>query len=325
MSQIDRDFEPYETENSTDGINFKWDLSLLSNESYCQDQCLGIRIRNQTAYIIFSRRSWQTRHDNTLELIKNVLKSHNIPDMDFVIYSGDIPPDHPYPWLTYNKKLRQNAILIPDFTFIRRSEAKLDDWVDLLQRLRNTSINHPFEDRHETALWRGHPVSKSFIGYHRELLVQISNKYPKEVDAKYVTFVGENQDLKHYIAAEDFCKSKFLIHTNGVSYSSRLKNIMACGSVIFVPQAPWIEYWYHLLENEKNVIFVASDFKDLLFKLQNMKENPSQAERIGNGAGKLVSDHLNMDAALCYWAAVLRRFKTPFCPFAAFFFFFCYF
>jgi len=297
-AQIDEDFAPLV--NAT----FTW------NVDKCKDQCLGLKIVANTVEQVFSRNPWQSRHENFLKLINQVLQVHSIPDIDLmIIHTGDIPTNQTYPFFCINRAADPICILCPDFTFVNRKEAKLEDsWHETLEHLKNASIQYKFETRNDTAIWRGNNLRAEYEGGHRAILVELSEEHPNELDAKFVNFKGQGDGLKHYMPITNFCRYKYLIHTNGISYSSRLKYLMACKSLVFFPKSEYREYWYHLLEDGHNIVSVTANFSDLIPKLQQAKRNDSHAAN--ENAGKLVEQYLNMDAVLCYWAVILRRYAN---------------
>lgn len=47
---------------------------------------------------------------------------------------------------------------------------------------------------------------------------------------------------------EDFCRHKYIVHTEGVSYSGRLQFHQLCESVILSPPIEWMQHTTHLIK-----------------------------------------------------------------------------
>ncbi len=46
---------------------------------------------------------------------------------------------------------------------------------------------------------------------------------------------------------EDFCRYKYVIHTEGVTYSGRLQFLQMCASVLLTPPMAWRQHTTHLV------------------------------------------------------------------------------
>lgn len=58
----------------------------------------------------------------------------------------------------------------------------------------------------------------------------------------------------------------FLVHTEGISYSSRLKHLLNCNSITIVHDLKFLEFFYKLLVADgpdQNYVAIRRDFFDL--------------------------------------------------------------
>lgn len=59
---------------------------------------------------------------------------------------------------------------------------------------------------------------------------------------------GENQNATNSLAIEDFCKYKYVLHTEGISYSGRFQFLQMCASVTLTPPIQWMQHTTHLVK-----------------------------------------------------------------------------
>src|SRR5690606_33988841 len=113
---------------------------------------------------------------------------------------------------------------------------------------------------------------------------------------------------------EEFCKYKFLIYTEGVTYSGRLRLFQHCRSVIITPKLQWMQFSSHLIKGEgedQNMVFVKDDWSDLEEKINYLLDNPEEAERIANNNVRIFRDrYLTPAAETCYWRKLFRAWES---------------
>nr|CAD79685.1 hypothetical protein [Neurospora crassa] len=59
---------------------------------------------------------------------------------------------------------------------------------------------------------------------------------------------GENKNATNSLAIEDFCKYKYVLHTEGISYSGRFQFLQMCASVTLTPPIQWMQHTTHLVK-----------------------------------------------------------------------------
>eukprot|EP00614_Pseudopedinella_elastica_P033387 CAMPEP_0172643142 /NCGR_PEP_ID=MMETSP1068-20121228/235591_1 /TAXON_ID=35684 /ORGANISM="Pseudopedinella elastica, Strain CCMP716" /LENGTH=518 /DNA_ID=CAMNT_0013457127 /DNA_START=38 /DNA_END=1594 /DNA_ORIENTATION=- len=94
----------------------------------------------------------------------------------------------------------------------------------------------------------------------------------------------------------------------GHSAAASLKYRLACGSLVFVVESPFVEFWYETLRHRENVIFVKADASDFLEQLEWVAGHEEQAEKIAAAGSRLVKSVLSEDSIDCYWALVFTRY-----------------
>ncbi|KAI0549918.1 hypothetical protein F4679DRAFT_231858 [Xylaria curta] len=58
---------------------------------------------------------------------------------------------------------------------------------------------------------------------------------------------GGERNATNALSIEDFCRYKYIIHTEGVTYSGRFQFHNLCASVVITPPVAWIQHLTHLL------------------------------------------------------------------------------
>ena len=114
-------------------------------------------------------------------------------------------------------------------------------------------------------------------------------------------------DLK---SMPEHCQYRFLAHTEGNSYSGRLKYLQNCRSVIFAPKMEWIQHYTPLMLNHgkhQNFMEVARDLSDLESAVLQLRKDEKKALRIANNNIKMFRErYLSPAAQACYWRALIR-------------------
>ncbi|KAG9238242.1 glycosyl transferase family 90-domain-containing protein [Amylocarpus encephaloides] len=199
------------------------------------------------------------------------------------------------------------------------------------------------------AIWRG-TVWFNGVGNNqlRPKLLEATKDKPW-ADVQNMKWVTNAVDAKNAINIEDFCKYKYIIYTEGVTYSGRLPYHLLCNSVIITPPLQFNMHTTHLLRplisaslpfspsftsntppgtnprwptaysaEKANIVFVEPDWRDLEQTIQYLEAHQDVAKGIaanqrrtfgGNGGGVL-----GEAAEVCYWRQLLRSWASVVTP-----------
>lgn len=104
------------------------------------------------------------------------------------------------------------------------------------------AVDGPISNKIPKLMWRGAVWTNPTL---RGALVQETEDKPwaDVSDFDWSTRSG-------HIATEDFCQFGFLAHTEGRSWSDRLKYLLNCRSVRVAHELEWSAHYYHLLKSE---------------------------------------------------------------------------
>ncbi len=107
------------------------------------------------------------------------------------------------------------------------------------------------------------------------------------------------------ISMPDHCRYKYAVHTEGTTWSGRLKYLLSCHSVVFIHHLSWYTHLYHLLipsGPEQNYVQAENDWSDLPVKIEDLIDNPAKAEMIADNAAATFRDlYFTPAAQTCYW------------------------
>lgn len=137
---------------------------------------------------------------------------------------------------------------------------------------------------------------------------------------------------------EDFCKYKYVLYTEGVTYSGRFQFLQMCESVLITPAISWMQHATHFVRpvfsntlkgmeggwtpsevvkrawpvswgvEEANAVFVKPDWSDLEDVVHWLEEHPREAEGIARRQRETFVDggYFSPAAEMCYWRALVR-------------------
>lgn len=144
-------------------------------------------------------------------------------------------------------------------------------------------------------------------------------------------------DKKNSLNIWDFCRYKYVVHTEGVTYSGRFQFLQMCNSVVLTPPISWMQHTTHLVRpvlsrdllgrdgerisagvkqawperykaEEANIVFVRSDWSDLEEVVEWLEEHPSVAEGIARRQREVFvgGGYFSQAAEMCYWRGLMR-------------------
>src|SRR5690606_39026967 len=136
-----------------------------------------------------------------------------IPDIDFMFLV------HDHPWSNTWSLARSdepNEIhdtwLMPDYAYWSWPEPKIGAYAEAREKLHDLDSPLSWADKESKAIWRGS------VKWNKEL----RGKMMEIAKDKPWSDIAELDWATNALKIEEFCKYKFLIYTEGVTYSGRL-------------------------------------------------------------------------------------------------------
>lgn len=152
---------------------------------------------------------------------------------------------------------------------------------------------------------------------------------------------GGERMASNSLPIEDFCRYKYVLHTEGVTYSGRFQFLQMCESVVITPPLGWMQHTTHLVKplfshslpssgrekwtpseatnrawptnygpesEEANIVFVAPDWSDLKETVVWLEAHPDVAAGIARRQRETFVEggYHSPAAETCYWRALIR-------------------
>ncbi|ORY68838.1 uncharacterized protein BCR38DRAFT_334890 [Pseudomassariella vexata] len=191
------------------------------------------------------------------------------------------------------------------------------------------------------AIWRGTTrFNNARAGRVRQTLLLTSSSKPW-ADIEALKWVTNGHNASNALAIEDFCRYKYIIQTEGITYSGRFQFHQLCASVVITPPLAWMQHTTHLVRpvfsssgfdggnprlapypapwvkeawpreyraEEANIVFVAPDWSDLEATIEWLEKHPQVAEGIARRQREMFHEagYLSPAAEMCYWRAAIR-------------------
>jgi len=159
----------------------------------------------------------------------------------------------------------------------------------------------PFSDKTKKALWRGQiNVGQKVSVVRSKLLEVVKDKSWSDVDQ-----IRWENGNKGVVAMEEHCSWQYLIHTEGNSWSGRLRNLVNCNSAIIIhTPLEYTAHFYSVLKSagpSQNYIAVKNDWSNLDEVMTHYLSHPAEAEKIAEEAKRTLRDRYMTPAAeACY-------------------------
>ncbi|KAH7089914.1 hypothetical protein FB567DRAFT_314679 [Paraphoma chrysanthemicola] len=260
-----------------------------------------------------------------------------LPNTYFAFTINDVPKNTSWGFARPNKKSGHggNTWIMPNFSGWTWAEPNLGCMDDILDRIAN--IERAFESdlarKDARVVWRGTPWFNP-LGHpnlRKDLLKATKGKHWADVAAL---------NTSNGLRIEDFCRYKYIVYTEGVTYSGRLPYHQACGSVLLMPPPEWLTTTAMLIKpiwaddllrefgvdggrrrredkgvssivtsyKNANAVYVDPDFSNLGSVVEFLDRYPQVANRIAKNQRDLVvgGRYLSMGAETCYWRALIR-------------------
>ncbi|KAH6891375.1 glycosyl transferase family 90-domain-containing protein [Thelonectria olida] len=196
----------------------------------------------------------------------------------------------------------------------------------------------PFHTKDPRPVWRGTVWFNNGAGRYprlrQDLLAAAGNTTWADVQKLHWETGAHN--ASNALRIEDFCQSRYIIHTDGVAYSGRLQFHQLCESVVLTPPLEWMQHTSHLIRpvcsstllgtkpyipssmnetwyqnhspTESNLVFVSPDWSDLEDTVRWLEEHQDIAAGIARRQREMFAQkgYLSPAADACYWRALIR-------------------
>ena len=285
------------------------------------------------------RRSWLKWLMTYVQVLQRLMETTpvgGIPDVEFVLQQGDHGPGdwnlaaannetrwkwgelRHLPLLRYCKSAETPEILIPYHHFWEHrmtatllEGASYPPWA---QRSNAVFSQHHAYDRlmnTATTVKRaadGGPFPSWARQSPREYLANTS----AWATSDGVDGIVNTSDLRinvEHLPMADWSRYKYIAHVDGVACSSKLEQVLAVGSLVFLEQSGYRSFFHRLLRPFQHYVpFWTHRPQELLDALAWARANDEAAERIGHEAQAFARTFLNKHALSCYFRLLFREY-----------------
>lgn len=250
--------------------------------------------------------------------LPNVVFLISLEDGLFWDYSqGEIPI------FAQSKEKGMCGILLPDFEALKEG-------YQVLKKKNLNSYTPAWKKKRSQLIWRGSTAQQGWRitmteenlpYFSRVTLCKLSHQYPSLIDARFTIFAqgGESiPSLQRYkgewVSYNDQMKYKYhlLIDGNVSSYTCSGWRFFS-NSVVFIPESPWIQWYYQALTPYVDYIPVAADLSDLIVKIEWAIDHDKEAKKIAEQARDFALNHLTLPHCLNYiYYAIWKYSMLPF-------------
>ncbi|KAI1885473.1 hypothetical protein AGOR_G00220560 [Albula goreensis] len=237
-----------------------------------------------------------------------------VPDVEFFVNLGDWPlekrkpPEKLHPIFSWCGSNDTRDIVMPTYDL---TESVLETMgrvsLDMMSVQANTGP--PWEQKNETAFWRGRDSRKE-----RLELVKLSRAQPHLLDAAFTNFFFFKHDealygpLVKHVSFFDFFKFKYQVNVDGTVAAYRLPYLLAADSVVLKQDSPYYEHFYSNLQPWHHYIPFRSDLSDLLDKIRWAREHDQEARKIAMAGQQYARANLMGDNIFCYYFRLFQEY-----------------
>ena len=203
--------------------------------------------------------------------------------------------------------------LMPDFGFWSWPETKVGSYGEVQRKaiaMEDTADNPTrkpwsWDSKEDKLLWRGAVMNLQV----REKFISITKDKPW-ADVKAIEWHNKESMSMDLKSMDQHCQYKYLAHTEGNSYSGRLKYLQNCRSVIVAHKMDWIQHYTPLMRAsgpDQNYVKVNRDFSNLESTMLALQQDDNKARLIAkNNVETFRERYLTPAAEVCYWRSLIR-------------------
>lgn len=135
-------------------------------------------------------------------------------------------------------------------------------------------------------------------------------------------FYEHGSDVAPFVSISDHCKHKYLLHSEGASYSGRSKFVLGCASAVITHTLEWTQHFHPAINSEPNhpnqniIVSPGQYFENLAPLMMNLSDAdasaaPSLGQIVASNANRtLTNRYLTPAATMCYTRGALISYAS---------------
>ena len=218
---------------------------------------------------------WHERTSGFLHMIHQSIITAppgSIPNIEFILDLDD-DPQRPIEfahgkdsnkttvWGLTRLAHQRHIWLLPDYAYWAWPSARVPSHSQVRRNVRQVNFAYPWEKKYNKAVWRGDASLNQ--GVRKQLISTAKDTAWGDVK---VCDIYDAQTKQHCMTQDQLCRYRFPIHTEGYTYSGRLKYLQLCNSAPVVHKLRYMEHHHGLMRSsgpDQNFIEVEKDWSDL--------------------------------------------------------------
>ncbi|SPO37895.1 uncharacterized protein PSFLO_03372 [Pseudozyma flocculosa] len=177
-----------------------------------------------------------------------------LPDVDLVISTADKDGNSsPAGWVIDKRVDEDPSIgrwLFPDFGFAGWPEAGIASYEEFTRLIQKEEREYPWANKDDRAFWRGlanwYPVRKDLLS---KTSLALDPGRASWADVRETSFHDKGDQFAPIVPMHEHCRRKYLIQSEGNSYSGRFKYLLACNSVSIAHPLEWTQHFHPALNS----------------------------------------------------------------------------
>ncbi|PMD24641.1 hypothetical protein NA56DRAFT_594946, partial [Hyaloscypha hepaticicola] len=239
-------------------------------------------------------------------------------------------------------QISQDFWIMPHFSFWTWPLPFIGTLDSALSRISTVESSTPWSKKIDKVVWRGTAWFNSVGNTNlRPKLLEVT-KGKEWADVEDLKWYSNAEKASNSLLIEDFCKYKYIIYTEGVTYSGRLPFHQSCRSIILTPPLSYLMHTTHLIrplfsssiplpssslsqnqphlnsrwprsypQSQANIIFISPDWSDLEATVEWLRAHPEIAEGIAERQRDVVrKGYLSEASEVCYWRSLVRGWSS---------------
>lgn len=246
-----------------------------------------------------------------------------LPDVEFLVNVQDYPVtriESSLPVFSFSKIPAEHAdILYPAWAFWEGGPALavIPTWrwdvsrKDLLAAGEALS----WQEKKPVLFFRGSRTNAS-----RDPYVLHARQHPGLWDVRYI--LNQSQKETEYVtqvlkiapaepvSPRDHCAWRYLLNFDGLTASFRLKNLLACGGLVFYVEPKWVEFFYSKLVPGEPYVPLSLDVDEAARTVASLQADDARAQKIAQNGREFITKHLTLAHVRRYWLDLLGEYAS---------------
>ncbi|TGO17688.1 hypothetical protein BTUL_0015g00230 [Botrytis tulipae] len=303
------------------------------------------RIKDGKVFIISadpnpSRNMLQERTSVLHQIHRAVTTSPSpLPNTIFAFNILDTPMNNSWAFSRSNDPRieKGNYWVMPHFSFWSWPVSFIGSVDQALSKINRIEMDKRWNEKIDKAVWRGTGWFNTVGNKDSRPSLILKGKDKEWADIEALNWTTNGDSAENAIGIEDFCKYKYIVYTEGITYSGRLLFHQACASVILTPPPTYLLHQTHFMRpifsktflsarelsakseydwttrwpntyglSEANIIFVEPDWSDLEETIMYLRNHPEIGNGIAERQRELFTRYLSPASEACYWRALIR-------------------